>query len=120
MFPESLARAFAATDTALMVLSTAEKSVLEKDLTMAFIDFDVDMLRRYLKETERLLQSAKKREISAYRERLQLEGKAHREEAEVDMQATQAEHHRKMTFQEEFLALLKKHRITYDERYLWD
>ena len=45
---------------------------------MAFIDFDVDMLRRYLKETERLLQSAKKREISAYRERLQLEGKAHR------------------------------------------
>ena len=28
-------------------------------------------------------------------------------------------HHRKMTFQEEFLALLKKHRIEYDERYLW-
>jgi len=25
-----------------------------------------------------------------------------------------------MTFQEEFLALLKKHRITYDERYLWE
>ena len=32
----------------------------------------------------------------------------------------QEEHHRKKTFQEEFLALLKKHRITYDERYLWD
>ena len=32
----------------------------------------------------------------------------------------QAEHHRKMTFQEEFVALLKKHRIAYDERYLWD
>ena len=31
----------------------------------------------------------------------------------------QPEHHRKMTFQEEFLALLKKHRIEYDERYLW-
>jgi REP element-mobilizing transposase RayT len=31
----------------------------------------------------------------------------------------QAEHHRRMTFQEEFLALLKKHRIEYDERYLW-
>ena len=31
----------------------------------------------------------------------------------------QVEHHRKMTFQEEFLALLKKHRIEYDERYLW-
>lgn len=33
---------------------------------------------------------------------------------------TQEQHHRKMTFQEEFLALLKKHRIAYDERYLWD
>ena len=31
----------------------------------------------------------------------------------------QPEHHRKMTFQEEFLELLKKHRIEYDERYLW-
>ena len=32
----------------------------------------------------------------------------------------QEEHHRKMTFREEFLALLNKHRIEYDERYLWD
>jgi REP element-mobilizing transposase RayT len=32
----------------------------------------------------------------------------------------QEEHHRKMTFQEEFIALLKKHRVEYDERYLWD
>ena len=32
----------------------------------------------------------------------------------------QEEHHRKMTFQEEFTALLKKHKIEYDERYLWD
>ncbi len=31
----------------------------------------------------------------------------------------QAAHHRKMTFQEEYMALLKKHRIEYDERYLW-
>jgi len=31
----------------------------------------------------------------------------------------QEEHHRKMSFQE-FLALLKKHRIEYDERYLWE
>ncbi len=31
----------------------------------------------------------------------------------------QPEHHRKMTFQEEFLTLLKKHRVEYDERYLW-
>ena len=32
----------------------------------------------------------------------------------------QAEHHNKMSFQEEFVALLKKHRIEYDEQYLWD
>ena len=32
----------------------------------------------------------------------------------------QQEHHRKMTFKEEFLALLKKHLVEYDERYLWD
>ena len=33
---------------------------------------------------------------------------------------TQEQHHRRMTFQEEFLALLKKHRVPYDERYLWE
>jgi hypothetical protein len=32
----------------------------------------------------------------------------------------QEEHHRKMTFQEESLAFLKKHDIEYDERYLWE
>ena len=32
----------------------------------------------------------------------------------------QREHRRTKTFQEEFLELLKKHRIEYDERYLWD
>jgi putative transposase len=32
---------------------------------------------------------------------------------------TQAEHHRKKTFQEEFLAFLKKHEIDYDPRYVW-
>ena len=32
----------------------------------------------------------------------------------------QEEHHRKMTFQEEFVALLKKHLIDYEERYLWE
>ena len=32
----------------------------------------------------------------------------------------QQAHHRTMTFQEEFVALLKKHRIVYDERYLWE
>jgi putative transposase len=32
----------------------------------------------------------------------------------------QPEHHRKMMFKEEFIMLLKKHRVEYDERYLWD
>jgi putative transposase len=32
----------------------------------------------------------------------------------------QAEHHRKTTFQEEFLAFLKKHGIEWDERFVWD
>lgn len=32
----------------------------------------------------------------------------------------QEQHHRRMTFQEEFLELLKRHGIQYDERYLWD
>ena len=31
----------------------------------------------------------------------------------------QVEHHRKRTFQEELIALLKKSGIEYDERYLW-
>ena len=34
--------------------------------------------------------------------------------------ANQEEHHRKMTFQEEFRLLLKRHGIQYDERYVWD
>jgi len=31
----------------------------------------------------------------------------------------QIEHHKTMTFQEELISLLKKHRIDYDERYIW-
>jgi putative transposase len=31
----------------------------------------------------------------------------------------QPEHHRKLTFQEEFIALLEKHGIEYDPRYIW-
>ena len=33
--------------------------------------------------------------------------------------ANQHEHHRVRTFQEEFIALLKRHNIEYDERYIW-
>ncbi len=32
----------------------------------------------------------------------------------------QEEHHRRVSFQTELLAFLKKHRIDYDERYLWE
>jgi REP element-mobilizing transposase RayT len=34
--------------------------------------------------------------------------------------ANQEEHHRKVSFQEEFVAFLKKHEIEYDERFLWE
>jgi REP element-mobilizing transposase RayT len=34
--------------------------------------------------------------------------------------ANQEEHHRKVTFKEEFIAFLKKHEISYDERYIWE
>ena len=34
--------------------------------------------------------------------------------------ATQADHHRTVTFQEEFLAFLRRHNLEFDERYLWD
>ncbi|MDF9834447.1 putative transposase [Ereboglobus sp. PH5-5] len=33
---------------------------------------------------------------------------------------TQPEHHRKVTFQDEYRALLAKHGIEYDENYVWD
>ena len=32
----------------------------------------------------------------------------------------QEEHHRKLTFQDELRALLRRHGITFDERYVWD
>lgn len=34
--------------------------------------------------------------------------------------ASQEEHHRKTTFQEELRTLLRKHEIEFDERYVWD
>jgi REP element-mobilizing transposase RayT len=34
--------------------------------------------------------------------------------------AAQAEHHRKMTFQDELRDLLRKHETEFDERYVWD
>jgi len=34
--------------------------------------------------------------------------------------ARQEEHHRKLTFQDELRALLRKHQVQWDERYIWD
>jgi putative transposase len=34
--------------------------------------------------------------------------------------ADQEEHHRKISFKEEFVSFLKKHEIEYDEKYLWE
>lgn len=41
-------------------------------------------------------------------------------EVVVEYIRNQKEHHRKKTFQEEYLAFLKEYGIEYDERYLWD
>lgn len=32
----------------------------------------------------------------------------------------QPEHHRTCTFQEEYLSILKKHEMSFNEKYLWD
>jgi REP element-mobilizing transposase RayT len=34
--------------------------------------------------------------------------------------ARQEEHHKRVSFQEEFLAFLRRHGLEYDERYVWD
>jgi len=38
----------------------------------------------------------------------------------IDYIKNQRQHHHKKTFQKEYLELLKKHGVDYDERYLWD
>jgi putative transposase len=38
----------------------------------------------------------------------------------VDYITNQEEHHRKISFKEEYLAFLKKHEIEFEEKYLWD
>ena len=43
----------------------------------------------------------------------------HREEVERYVRG-QEEHHRKVSFQEEFLGFLARYGIEYDERYIWD
>ena len=34
--------------------------------------------------------------------------------------ANQESHHKQVSFQDEFRALLKRHRVPFDERYVWD
>ena len=41
-------------------------------------------------------------------------------EATLAYIAGQQEHHKKRDFQAEFIAFLKKHRIGYDPRYVWE
>jgi REP element-mobilizing transposase RayT len=38
----------------------------------------------------------------------------------VNYVVAQEEHHRRMTFQQEFIAFLERHGIKYDERYIWE
>jgi len=37
-----------------------------------------------------------------------------------DYIASQEDHHRHASFQEEYRAFLKRHKVIYDERYVWD
>jgi REP element-mobilizing transposase RayT len=41
-------------------------------------------------------------------------------EAVTDYIATQEEHHRRMSFQDELRELMRRHAIEWDERYVWD
>ena len=40
-------------------------------------------------------------------------------EVVINYIANQKEHHSRKTFQEEYVAFLEKHRVAYDERFLW-
>jgi putative transposase len=44
---------------------------------------------------------------------------SHRDQVKAYL-AGQVEHHRTVSFQEEFRAFLERHEIAYDERYVWD
>jgi putative transposase len=44
---------------------------------------------------------------------------SHLEKVEAYL-SRQVEHHRKLTFKEEFVTFLERYRVEYDERFLWD
>jgi len=52
--------------------------------------------------------------------RVQHKGPSAIQEKLIKYIENQEPHHRKMSFQDEFVALLREHNIEYDERYLWD
>ena len=41
-------------------------------------------------------------------------------QAALDYIANQEEHHRKISFKQEFITFLNKHEIEYDQKYLWE
>ena len=41
-------------------------------------------------------------------------------DAVIDYIRNQAQHHRKVSFQEEFRRFLERYQIAYDDRYVWD
>jgi hypothetical protein len=65
---------------------------------MAFIDFDVDMLERYLDVVEAQLRETKVLEISAYRERRQVGKEAEGEEEEYDLRGINERHEQYVRF----------------------
>lgn len=44
---------------------------------------------------------------------------ASNEDAVFNYIRKQEQHHRRISFQEEFVALLRKHRVPLDEKFLW-
>jgi REP-associated tyrosine transposase len=41
-------------------------------------------------------------------------------ESVVEYVSNQEEHHKRVTFQDEYRAILQRHRVNFDERYVWD
>ena len=41
-------------------------------------------------------------------------------ESVIEYVTKQDEHHRRLTFQEEYRAFLHRHHVNFDERYVWD
>jgi hypothetical protein len=41
-------------------------------------------------------------------------------EHEIEYVSNQDEHHKRLTFQDEYRAFLKRYHIAFDERYVWD